>query len=91
MDTVFTVQNYVILGLAMLGLATIAVIILVFMLSQQLRKGEFHTLSQIGACFIPKNKPGEGLIRISSNCRTVLVRHSVRKSAFSIRLPAREN
>ena len=49
LDTVFTVQNYVILGLAMLGLATIAVIMLVFLLSQQLRRGEFHTLSRIGA------------------------------------------
>ena len=49
LETVFTVQNYVVLGLAMLGLATVAVIILVFMLSQQLRRGEFHTLSRIGA------------------------------------------
>jgi putative ABC transport system permease protein len=49
LDTVFTVQHYVILGLAILSLATIAVITLVFLLSQQLRKGEFHTLSRIGA------------------------------------------
>jgi putative ABC transport system permease protein len=49
LDTVFTIQNYVILGLAILSLATIAVITLVFLLSQQLRKGEFHTLSRIGA------------------------------------------
>jgi putative ABC transport system permease protein len=49
LDTVFTVQNYVILGLAILGLATVAVIMLVFLLSQQLRRGEFHTLSRIGA------------------------------------------
>ena len=49
LDTVFTVQNYIILGLAILSLATIAVITLVFLLSQQLRKGEFHTLSRIGA------------------------------------------
>ena len=48
-DTVFTVQNYIILGLAILSLATIAVITLVFLLSQQLRRGEFHTLSRIGA------------------------------------------
>ncbi|MGI9344193.1 MAG: ABC transporter permease [Gammaproteobacteria bacterium] len=47
--TVFAVQNYVILGLAILSLATIAVITLVFLLSQQLRKGEFRTLSRIGA------------------------------------------
>jgi len=49
LDTVFTVQNYIILGLALLSLATVAVITLVFLLSQQLRKGEFHTLSRIGA------------------------------------------
>lgn len=49
LETVFTVQNYVVLGLAVLSLATIAVITLVFLLSQQLRKGEFHTLSRIGA------------------------------------------
>jgi len=49
LDTVFTIQNYIILGLAILSLATIAVITLVFLLSQQLRKGEFHTLSRIGA------------------------------------------
>jgi putative ABC transport system permease protein len=49
LETVFAVQNYVILGLAMLSLATVAVITLVFLLSQQLRKGEFHTLSRIGA------------------------------------------
>ena len=47
--TVFAVQNYVILGLAILSLATVAVITLVFLLSQQLRKGEFRTLIRIGA------------------------------------------
>jgi putative ABC transport system permease protein len=49
LDTVFAVQNYVILGLAILSLATVAVITLVFLLGQQLRRGEFHTLSRIGA------------------------------------------
>jgi len=49
LETVFAVQNYVILGLAILGFATIAVITLVFLLSQQLRKGEFSTLLRIGA------------------------------------------
>jgi len=49
LETVFTVQNYIILGLAMLSLATIAVIILVFLLSQQLRRGEFFTLKRMGA------------------------------------------
>jgi putative ABC transport system permease protein len=49
LETVFTVQNYVILGLAILSLATVAVVTLVFLLSQQLRIGEFRTLLRIGA------------------------------------------
>jgi hypothetical protein len=49
LETVFAVQNYVILGLVILSFATIAVITLVFLLSQQLRKGEFNTLLRIGA------------------------------------------
>jgi putative ABC transport system permease protein len=49
LNTVFTVQNYVILGLTLLSLATVAVIILVFMLSQQLRNREFYTLRRMGA------------------------------------------
>lgn len=47
--TVFTVQDYIVIGLLTLSTATIAVITLVFLLSQQLRRGEFHTLSRIGA------------------------------------------
>ena len=47
--TVFTVQDYIVIGLLTLSAATIAVITLVFLLSQQLRRGEFHTLSRIGA------------------------------------------
>ncbi len=49
LETVFAVQNYVILGLAILSLATVAVITLVFLLSHQLRRGEFYTLRRIGA------------------------------------------
>jgi putative ABC transport system permease protein len=49
LETVFTVQNYVILGLVMLSLATVAVVTLVFLLSQQLRRGEFFTLKRMGA------------------------------------------
>jgi len=49
LETVFTVQNYIILGLVMLSLATVAVITLVFMLSQQLRRGEILTLKRMGA------------------------------------------
>ena len=49
LETVFTVQNYIILGLMMLSLATVAVVTLVFLLSQQLRRGEFLTLKHMGA------------------------------------------
>jgi putative ABC transport system permease protein len=49
LETVFTVQNYVMLGLVLLSLATVAVITLVFLLSQQLRRGEFFTLKRMGA------------------------------------------
>lgn len=49
LETVFTVQNYIILGLVILSLATVAVITLVFLLSQQLRQGEFFTLKRMGA------------------------------------------
>jgi len=49
LETVFAVKSYIILGLSILGLATVAVISLVFLLSQQLRKGEFSTLLRIGA------------------------------------------
>ena len=49
LETVFTVQNYVILGLMLLSLATVAVVTLVFLLSQQLRRGEFMTLKHMGA------------------------------------------
>jgi putative ABC transport system permease protein len=49
LETVFTVQNYVILGLMLLSLATVAVVTLVFLLSQQLRRGEFMTLKRMGA------------------------------------------
>lgn len=49
LETVFTVQNYVILGMMLLSLATVAVVTLVFLLSQQLRHGEFLTLKRMGA------------------------------------------
>jgi len=47
--TVFTVQDYIVIGLLTLSAATVAVITLVFLLSQQLRRGEFRTLTRIGA------------------------------------------
>lgn len=49
LETVFTIQNYIILGLMMLSLATVAVVTLVFLLSQQLRRGEIMTLKRMGA------------------------------------------
>jgi len=49
LDTVLTIQNYVIAGMATLSVALVAVISLVFMLSQQLRSREFFTLWRMGA------------------------------------------
>jgi putative ABC transport system permease protein len=49
MDTVFTVRNYIVTGIALVALATALVAILVFYLSLQLRAGERFTLARIGA------------------------------------------
>jgi putative ABC transport system permease protein len=80
--TVFTVQDYVVIGLLTLIAATIAVITLVFLLSQQLRRGEFHTLSRIGASrmYIAALVASEiGFVLVSSlvfaSALTLLVRH----------------
>ena len=49
LDTVFTVRDYVVVGIAVVALATALVALLVFYLSLRLRKGERHTLERIGA------------------------------------------
>jgi len=49
LDTVFTVRDYIVVGIALVAIATAIVAVLVFYLSLRLRKGERHTLSRIGA------------------------------------------
>jgi putative ABC transport system permease protein len=46
--TVMTVQRYVMLAAIVIGVATLATMSLVFMLSIQLRKGEIETMIKIG-------------------------------------------
>jgi putative ABC transport system permease protein len=49
LDTVFTVRDYIVVGVALIAVATAFVALLVFYLSLRLRKGERYTLARIGA------------------------------------------
>jgi putative ABC transport system permease protein len=49
LDTVFTVRNYIVVGIALVAIATGIVAVLVFYLSLRLRRGERFTLARIGA------------------------------------------
>ena len=49
LDTVFTVRDYIVVGIALIAIATAIVALLVFYLSLRLRKGERYTLARIGA------------------------------------------
>ena len=49
LDTVFTVRDYIVIGIALIAIATGIVAILVFYLSLRLRRGERFTLARIGA------------------------------------------
>jgi hypothetical protein len=49
LDTVFTVRDYIVVGIAVVGVATATVALLVFFLSLRLRQGERFTLARIGA------------------------------------------
>ncbi len=46
--TIFTVQNFVVAGMLLVGLAAIATAVLVFALSLRLRKREIETMAKIG-------------------------------------------
>lgn len=48
LDTVFAVQRYVLLAMALVGVATAGVVILVFLLSLRARRGEMETLNRLG-------------------------------------------
>jgi len=47
--TVFTVRQYVLAAVALVGIATFATTALVFLLSIRLRRAEIHTMTRIGA------------------------------------------
>jgi len=49
LGTVFTIRSYVLAALALVGFATLAVTVLVFLLSLRLRRREVETLIKIGA------------------------------------------
>lgn len=48
LDTVFAVQRYILVAAAIVGVATFAVVSLVFLLSLRLRRGEMMTMARIG-------------------------------------------
>jgi putative ABC transport system permease protein len=48
LGTIFTVQNFVIVGMLLVGLAALATAVLVFALSLRLRKREIETMARIG-------------------------------------------
>lgn len=50
--TVFAVQRYVLLAIGMVGVATAAVVVLVFVLSLRLRSGEMLTMTRLGGARI---------------------------------------
>ena len=49
LDTVFTVRDTIIMGIAVVAVATSVIAVLVFFLSMRLRQGERFTLARIGA------------------------------------------
>jgi putative ABC transport system permease protein len=48
LETIFTVQQYVIIAMLLIGVATVMVVILVFVLSLRLRRDEISTMANIG-------------------------------------------
>ena len=48
LGTIFTVQNFVVAGMLLVGLAALATAVLVFVLSVRLRKREIETMAKIG-------------------------------------------
>ncbi len=48
LDTILTVESFIVAGAVIVGLATLATATLVFMLSLRLRRGEMETLFKIG-------------------------------------------
>ena len=48
LDTIFAIQRYVLVAMALVGVATAAVVLLVFLLSLRARRAEMDTMSRLG-------------------------------------------
>ena len=48
LDTLFTVQGFVVAGVLVVALATVGTVVLVFLLSLRLRRREIETMARIG-------------------------------------------
>jgi putative ABC transport system permease protein len=55
LDTVFAVQRYVLVAMALVGVATAAVVLLVFLLSLRARRSEMDTMSRLGGSSLAIN------------------------------------
>jgi putative ABC transport system permease protein len=55
LDTVFAVQRYVLVAMALVGVATTAVVLLVFLLSLRARRSEMDTMSRLGGSILSIN------------------------------------
>jgi hypothetical protein len=55
LDTVFAVQRYVLVAMALVGVATAAVVLLVFLLSLRARRAEMETMSRLGGSTVAIN------------------------------------
>src|SRR5690606_31732633 len=49
LDTVFTIRRYLLVAAALVGLVTLILVLLIFLLSMRLRQREIETLVKIGA------------------------------------------
>jgi putative ABC transport system permease protein len=75
--TVFTVRQYVLAAVGLVGVATFATIALVFLLSARLRRGEIDTMTRIGAA------PGRVAAMLGAEIALVLVTSTVLAGALT--------
>ena len=75
--TVFTVRQYVLAAVGLVGVATFATIALVFLLSARLRRGEIDTMTRIGAA------PGRVAAMLGTEIALVLVTSTVLAGALT--------
>ncbi|WP_338046934.1 ABC transporter permease [Photobacterium alginatilyticum] len=78
LDTVFTVRNYVVIAVTVIGGATLLVAALVFMLSMRLRHNEVESLTRIGA------SRGQVTVLLAAEVVVVIVASSLLATALFI-------